>query len=335
MTANIRIRDFRLDRFANTAVALDIAGLDSETSDLVRDWLRPFFVCEETDEALYPHTVHSWKVVVFDVPRMTTREFLQDAGQWLRHSGHVVEIARQATPARTAALVLRLCRALFKCIAVRLGGVNLHGAAVALRGRGFIITGQRGAGKTTVLLNALREGKFGFVANDQMVAIPSGGGGTRIWSYPALLKIRRGTELYPLRWQDALWYEKDTVGVDEVSQAAVFASGRVCNALGSHEVGEVSADLMIIYRQGKTSETLQIEEAAAANAGWAFADFPLQSAYKPELLRFVDDLTRDVVLLDSTTIPLSPLRTVVVECGAGRIDDFLQLLPSLVTSDMS
>ncbi|HUF86508.1 MAG TPA: serine kinase [Thermohalobaculum sp.] len=65
------------------------------------------------------------------------------------------------------------------------GGVSLHASAVAVDGRGLLIVGRAGAGKTTLALEMIALGAE-LVADDRVAAAPDGAG--RLWlSAPARL----------------------------------------------------------------------------------------------------------------------------------------------------
>ena len=63
--------------------------------------------------------------------------------------------------------MMRVVRELTMNHVQRIGGLFLHAAALAVRGRGVVIAGQRAAGKTTLLIHLLRHPGARYVSNDR------------------------------------------------------------------------------------------------------------------------------------------------------------------------
>jgi len=81
--------------------------------------------------------------------------------------------------------------------AQRRGGVLLHAAALAVGHRGIVISGPKGAGKTSLLFHALRAGSARYVSNDRVV-VPGVPGPPSAWGVPTIVALRRGTlDLFP------------------------------------------------------------------------------------------------------------------------------------------
>jgi hypothetical protein len=80
--------------------------------------------------------------------------------------------------------------------AQRAGDVLLHASAFAIDGRGVVVAGPKKAGKTTLLVHALRAGSREYVANDRLLVAP--GPSPRALGVPTVVRLRRGTlEQFP------------------------------------------------------------------------------------------------------------------------------------------
>lgn len=88
--------------------------------------------------------------------------------------------------ARTA--LMRVVREIAMNRARSDGGVFLHAAAIAVGERGLLIAGEKGAGKTTVLLHLLRETGADYVANDRVLLVSPDGATAR--GMPTIVTVR-------------------------------------------------------------------------------------------------------------------------------------------------
>jgi hypothetical protein len=102
----------------------------------------------------------------------------------------VVEViaARDAGPARVA--LMRALREQAMLYAARAGWLLVHAAAVCLGEEGFVIAGPKRAGKTTILLHALRDAGGSYVANDR-VALGGEPAAVTVHGIPTIVSIRR------------------------------------------------------------------------------------------------------------------------------------------------
>jgi hypothetical protein len=101
----------------------------------------------------------------------------------------VVEViaACDTGPARVA--LMRVVREYAMLYASRAGWLMLHAAAVCIGEDAFVIAGPKRAGKTTVLLHALRNEKGAYVSNDR-VALRSDSSGVTVYGIPTIMSIR-------------------------------------------------------------------------------------------------------------------------------------------------
>ena len=92
---------------------------------------------------------------------------------------------------------MRVVRELAVNRAQRRGGLVLHAAALAVGDRGIVITGPKGAGKTSLLIHVLRARCARYVSNDRVV-VPAAEGGVSAAGVPTIVALRRGTlDLFP------------------------------------------------------------------------------------------------------------------------------------------
>ncbi len=108
-----------------------------------------------------------------------------------RRSGHVRVLATpQPTPTRVA--LMRVVRELAMTASLARGGLLLHGAAFAIRGRGVVLAGPRRAGKSTLLLHALQAAGALFISNDRVLARQDQGR-VVLRGMPTIVNLRPGT----------------------------------------------------------------------------------------------------------------------------------------------
>ena len=93
--------------------------------------------------------------------------------------------------------LMRILRELGINRAQRRGGLLLHAAAMAVGDRGIVITGPKGAGKTSLLIHALRARSARYVSNDRVV-VTGAAGRPSATGVPTIVALRRGTlDLFP------------------------------------------------------------------------------------------------------------------------------------------
>jgi hypothetical protein len=128
-----------------------------------------------------------------------TRLFDAKPGVFYDIAGHPYAVTIQSTPGnvRGRTALMRVVRELATNRAQRRGGVLLHASAFAVGGKGIIVAGPKRAGKTTLLIHALRAASARYVSNDRVLirpdAVPAVARGV-----PTIIALRRGTlDLFP------------------------------------------------------------------------------------------------------------------------------------------
>lgn len=80
----------------------------------------------------------------------------------------ITMIAAEDCPKWRSAL-LRVVRELATLAALEQGDLFIHGASVVIDGRAILLAGQKRSGKTSMLLNALRQPGAGYLSNDRVL----------------------------------------------------------------------------------------------------------------------------------------------------------------------
>lgn len=160
----------------------------------------------------------------------------------------VIVVANQnQSSARIA--ILRVLREIATQRMLASGWLPLHAAAVTFAERSILILGERGAGKSTLMLQLLSEHKCEFLANDRVWIDASSPNGPQVYSIPCVINIRASslalltpdsaTTSQAFRFRDSIcrnWRARETL--DET-----LAKPR--SLLGGNE----SADLSLSPRQ--------------------------------------------------------------------------------------
>jgi hypothetical protein len=159
--------------------------------------------------------------------------------------------------ARTA--LMRVVRELATNHAQRAGGLLLHAAAFAVGRRGVIVGGPKQAGKTSLLVHALRAASIEYVSNDRVLVLP--GTTPRGRGVPAIVALRRDTlDLFPAlaeRLAATAYYQRLTL--EEAAGDPVPSAGQraglprlspiqLCRLLGVRARAECEIAAMVFPR---------------------------------------------------------------------------------------
>lgn len=135
---------------------------------------------------------------VWDVRDGTEVVFEEARGVFYRRrpdEPRVIEIiaARDAAEARVA--LMRAVREYAMGYASRAGWLIVHAAAVCIGDGAFVIAGPKKAGKTTLLLHALRNERGAYVSNDR-VAVHAEPAGPMVAGIPTIVSIRSDSTVW-------------------------------------------------------------------------------------------------------------------------------------------
>jgi len=141
------------------------------------------------------------------------------------------------------AALMNVVRELVTNHAQRTGGLLLHASAFAAGRRGVIMCGPKKAGKTTLLVHALRTGSVEYVSNDRVLVPP--GASPHAHGVPTVVRLRRGTlDVFPTLAESlaSTGYEqrlsleesvgRPAAGVAPLSGARRLSPAQLCRVLG-------------------------------------------------------------------------------------------------------
>jgi hypothetical protein len=163
---------------------------------------------------------------VWDAPDADEVIFDEDREVFYRRwpgEARVVEIIAARDDAGARLALLRVVREYATLYATRAGWLMLHAAAVCIGGDAFVIAGPKRAGKTTLLLHALRNEQGTYVSNDR-VALYAEPSGVTVHGIPTIVIIRK---------ESAVWF----VDLDaKLAGARYHFRHRVAESNAEHEV---------------------------------------------------------------------------------------------------
>ncbi|WP_410614695.1 hypothetical protein [Amycolatopsis sp. lyj-109] len=250
---------------------VEVHGLQAEEQPLLSAFVEPYWAVEaDTVPDRFP------RLEVVGRREAATDD--TEAG-YRRLDGRRVLIRRGDTATTTVLRVINVVRAVFKVALVGLGGVNCHAGVVDSDGHGILVTGARGAGKTTVVRVCAASG-LTVVANDQCMLLP--GESLRAIGFPALVAVRAGWSPAGCPLPDRPLSE--TTDRQDGQPRAQYTVQSVAEASGTRCSGHTAAKLLVSYE--KTAEPGVLAVARSSTAEWfTAADLGLSAAYGPDLVR--------------------------------------------------
>jgi hypothetical protein len=118
----------------------------------------------------------------------------QDIVAWNEERGVLLEVSAAGVKLRlarddrkTRIAIMRVLREIATFQSLGRGRLLVHAAAVAAADRGILFAGQKAAGKTSSLLNALRQADTRYLANDRAVLAPED---SSLWGLATLVAVR-------------------------------------------------------------------------------------------------------------------------------------------------
>lgn len=218
-----------------------------------------------------------------------TRLFDAKPGVFYEVTGHPYAATILTTPGngRGRTALMRVVRELATNRAQRAGGVLLHASAFAVGGKGIIVAGPKRAGKTTLLIHALRAASARYVSNDRVVvqpdAVPVLARGV-----PTIIPLRRGTlDMFPAvaaRVAAASYHHRLTIheaatlgrrAAAPRSDADRLSPAQLCRVLDASPLGQCEVSALLLPRITNESGAFSTRrlpegEAAAQLAGGLF-----------------------------------------------------------------
>jgi len=212
-----------------------------------------------------------------------------------------IELIAQADGKAMRVALMRVVRELTTLWALHCGDLFMHSAAAAHRGPAVVIAGGKSAGKTTMLLHALRQPRAQFLSNDR-VLVELGPQGPIARGMPTIVKVRPqclqhipglsepGQE-HPLRHY--LTIQECVQGSDLIEppkrHPASMSPAQFCRWLDVEAVAEAPLGTVVFPRvdpevDGFTVRPLSVSEAAGRLAASLFSPGdagPLSEAFRP------------------------------------------------------
>lgn len=164
-------------------------------------------------------------------------------------------------------------------------GLVLHSSCFAFENEGFLIAGPKEAGKTTLLIHALRHAATRYVSNDR-VAVSFTSNGPMLRGLPTLVTIRQPTvEMFPhLRRGLMSASFNHHLNLDETAERPAgptrpWRNGRVgltpaqfCAVLGASSVAEAPARALLFPRATREAGGIQLKRISAQAGANRLAD---------------------------------------------------------------
>lgn len=107
-------------------------------------------------------------------------------------SGRKVQLVHGDRPGNLRSSIMRVVREVAMGSAQSSGSRFLHASACAVDGKAIVISGPRGAGKTSLLSYLLSNSSAGFLANDRLL-FDANPGARRFRGMPTIVSVRAGT----------------------------------------------------------------------------------------------------------------------------------------------
>ena len=206
--------------------------------------------------------------------------------RWPGEAAVQVITARDDAAARVA--FMRVVREYAMLYAAQAGWLILHAAAVCVGGDTFVIAGPKRAGKTTLLLHALRNEQGAYVSNDR-VALGAGPAGVTAYGIPTIVTIRKESTVWfadlEAQLAGARYHYRHRVADPNAGREAGSSTTRatwglspaqLCHLLGveSRAAGRVTAVLFPRVGAPQTPTTFEELNPEQALAAWRGALFP-------------------------------------------------------------
>ena len=235
---------------------------------------------------------------------------------------------------------MRAVREYAMLYATQAGWLMLHAAAVCVGGDAFVIAGPKRAGKTSLLLHALRNEQGAYVSNDR-VALGAEPAGVTAYGIPTIVMIRKESTVWfaglEAQLAGARYHFRHRVAEKAAPEAAPsrpaatwpLSPAQLCHLLGVES--RASARVMAVLfprvgtsQGGMTFEELNIEQALDAWRGAVFRSCPPDgmfaigqtTAAHPKRAR-AGSLPRAELLVPARSGCLWRRRPLAVELGSG------------------
>ncbi|MGH7412488.1 MAG: hypothetical protein ACREJ6_15715 [Candidatus Methylomirabilis sp.] len=216
----------------------------------------------------------------------------------------------------------------------RAGCLIIHGSAFVVGDRGVIIAGPKRAGKTTLLIHALRGGAVAYLSNDRVVA-SFDGTAPMLRGMPTVVTVRRQTlEMFPslLDRLVARSY-RSRLSLGEIREAQLrpvqpdqdgnyyLSPAQFCDLLQVASVAQAQAEALVFPQVTGRSGTIELERLSSKAAAVRLADC-LFSSHSMQKVSAVFALSGSGAIPDRAMLEDLCLRlTSQVRCFECRLGD--------------
>lgn len=164
---------------------------------------------------------------------------------------------------------LRLVRDLLRWQLFHAGAIFIHASVVARGSKGIALLGRSRSGKSTILLQLLRDSGLCFVAEDDLTLVRKSDGTLVALGWPACLRIRRGMLNYFPEFADISNFthpDNNQNARDSESDLLRLFPEEVAARLESSVVPEATLDAVVSLQWAKESDLSVLSPRSIANA---------------------------------------------------------------------
>jgi hypothetical protein len=289
-------------------VGVLVERFDDEVTVLLKRWIAPFWNIDYSNNC-----VTLLKIISTSSNVMAT------------YRDGICYIGNHNSVEKIVDTILYHARIIFKLCATQFGFVNLHAACIAYDNVGVLIDTPRNNGKTTVLLEALSDGGFSLVANDQVMLNYKN---MFVYGYPATIGLRTNTLSDNLK-SKVIWHENDPFFNDKkpvihITDIAIEFNSSICpqvqvNVLVNYSKADDFGELCIETRSVDYLEKLRNME------------FSLNMAYVNEWIDYYMDIVNKIIPINSYVYQnQAQIILLSVLCGKNRIIDLLEEIKTTI-----
>lgn len=217
--------------------------------------------------------------------------------------------------------IMSITRTFFKYIACSEGFVNMHAACLDYKNHGILIKAGRNQGKTTFILNSIKDKDIKLVANDQVMVR-----NRHILGYPAAVGIR--SNRYAKQNEDkleqvAIRYVEDPF---QKHLKPVVHIKDLVQIYNSSLIHSTLLDIFIEYKKTHDENELIIKENDFINQYLEDIYLPLNQTYKNRVIsdckNALNYLRNNIEISNNkVTQDFSKIKYLDVTCGINRLDD--------------
>ena len=222
--------------------------------------------------------------------------------------------------------IMCLVRMIFKDFASQQGFHNIHAGCFSCNGKGIAIVAGRNEGKTTLLLNSMKEGIGTLCANDQFMFSPNDG---LAFGYPSAIGIRNGSiddsDINSKLTNLALFHCDDPYQSN--SKPAVLIND-LATVLDCRVVSSLRLQYLLLYHKSFQNDMLNISTSLRTSSFLLKHRLPLQQTYDMSVLsKWREEYSSGQMITGD--LETTKLYVMDVICGRNRVSDLLHYIHSI------